>query len=51
MQEQYRFLYTAMLSLIGKQEDKKTLESSDDDSTFVVVGTASAAAESLASLV
>ncbi|XP_056271688.1 receptor-type tyrosine-protein phosphatase zeta isoform X2 [Pseudoliparis swirei] len=49
--EQYRFLYTAMLSLIGKQEDKKTLESSDDDSTFVVVGTASAAAESLASLV
>ncbi|XP_019123196.2 receptor-type tyrosine-protein phosphatase zeta isoform X2 [Larimichthys crocea] len=47
--EQYQFLYKAMLSLIGTQEDKKTLQSSDNNGT-IVVGTASTA-ESLESLV
>lgn len=49
LQEQYQFLYNAMLSLIGTQEDKKTLQSPDNNGT-IVVGTASAA-ESLESLV
>ncbi|KAM9854848.1 receptor-type tyrosine-protein phosphatase zeta [Aulostomus maculatus] len=47
--EQFQFLYKAMLSLIGTQEDKKTLLSSEVNGT-IVVGTASAA-ESLESLV
>ncbi|XP_038561940.1 receptor-type tyrosine-protein phosphatase zeta isoform X5 [Micropterus salmoides] len=47
--EQYQFLYKAMLSLIGTQEDQKTLQSSDNNGT-IVVGTASTA-ESLESLV
>ncbi|XP_034443425.1 receptor-type tyrosine-protein phosphatase zeta isoform X4 [Hippoglossus hippoglossus] len=47
--EQYQFLYKAMLSLIGTQEDKEALQSSDINGT-IVVGTASTA-ESLESLV
>ncbi|KAK2842765.1 hypothetical protein Q5P01_012965 [Channa striata] len=46
--EQYQFLYKALLSLIGMQEDKKTLQSCDNGT--IVVGAASTA-ESLESLV
>ncbi|XP_062246601.1 receptor-type tyrosine-protein phosphatase zeta isoform X1 [Platichthys flesus] len=47
--EQYQFLYKAMLSLIGTQEDKEELQSTDINGS-IVVGTASTA-ESLESLV
>lgn len=47
--EQFQFLYRAMLSLVGKQEDEIALQSSDNNGT-IVVGTASTA-ESLESLV
>ncbi|CAN9498806.1 unnamed protein product [Ophioblennius macclurei] len=48
--DQYLFLYRAMLSLIGTQEDQKTLHSPDNNGA-IVVGTAACAAESLESLV
>nr|XP_046208054.1 receptor-type tyrosine-protein phosphatase zeta-like [Oncorhynchus gorbuscha] len=47
--EQYQFLYTAMLSLVGTQEDERMLQSSDNNGT-VPGGTASTA-ESLECLV
>uniref|UniRef100_A0A8C7Z7W6 protein-tyrosine-phosphatase n=1 Tax=Oryzias sinensis TaxID=183150 RepID=A0A8C7Z7W6_9TELE len=47
--DQFQFLYKAMLSLIGTQEDQKTFQSSNSNGT-IVVGAASTA-ESLESLV
>ncbi|KAM6937925.1 receptor-type tyrosine-protein phosphatase zeta [Xenentodon cancila] len=47
--ESYKFLYKAMLSLIGTREDEKTYRSSDNNGS-IVVGTASTS-ESLESLV
>ncbi|XP_055011800.1 receptor-type tyrosine-protein phosphatase zeta [Boleophthalmus pectinirostris] len=47
--EQYQFLYRALLSVVGQQEDQRVLQSTDNNGT-IVVGTASTA-ESLESLV
>lgn len=49
LQEQYQFLYRAMLSLVGMQEDQEAFGSSDTNGT-IVVGSARPA-ESLESLV
>uniref|UniRef100_A0AAV2KTF1 protein-tyrosine-phosphatase n=1 Tax=Knipowitschia caucasica TaxID=637954 RepID=A0AAV2KTF1_KNICA len=47
--DQFQFLYSAMLSLVGKQEDERALHCSDNNGTIVVGSTSTA--ESLESLV
>lgn len=49
LQDQYQFLYRAMLSLVGMQEDREAFGSSDTNG-IIVVGSARTA-ESLESLV
>ena len=49
LQDHYQFLYRALLSLIGTQEDEKSLRSSDNNGAMV--GGTGRAAESLQSLV
>lgn len=49
LQDQYQFLYRAMLSLVGMQEDRDAFGCSDNNG-IIVVGTARTA-ESLESLV